>query len=149
MRERTRNNVPAIRRQVNIAAAQRAVWNALTTSEGLTSWWADEARIEPRAGGRVVIGNKNGEDQVTEERGFIHTWRPTSRLEIAFDNVGNSELKGTRLSFSLARDGDETLLAMVHSGGEALEEEGRRQALDDEWKRAFKALQSHLDQAPS
>jgi uncharacterized protein YndB with AHSA1/START domain len=149
MRERTRNNVPAIRRQVNIAAAQRAVWNALTTSEGLTSWWADEARIDPRAGGRVVIGNKNGEDQVTEERGFIHTWRPTSRLEIAFDNVGNSELKGTRLSFSLARDGDETLLAMVHSGGEALEEEARRQALDDEWKRAFKALQSHLDQAPS
>ncbi len=141
--------MPAIRRQVNIAAAQRAVWNALTTAEGLTSWWADEARIEPRAGGRVVIGNQNGDDGITEDRGFIHTWRPTSRLEIAFDNIGASEMKGARLSFSLARDGDETLLALVHAGGDALEDEARRQALDDEWKRAFKALQSHLDQAPS
>jgi uncharacterized protein YndB with AHSA1/START domain len=149
MRNCTRDNVPAIRRQVNIAAAQRAVWNALTTAEGLTSWWADEARIEPRAGGRVVIGNRNGDDGITEERGFIHTWRPTSRLEIAFDNIGASELKGTRLSFSLARDGDETLLALVHAGGDALEDEARRAALDDEWKRAFKALQAHLDQEPS
>ena len=45
----------AIRHQINIAAPIRTVWTALTTADGLMSWWADEARIDPRPGGRVVV----------------------------------------------------------------------------------------------
>lgn len=136
--------MPAIRRQINIAAPPRAVWKVLTTPEGLTRWWATEARVEPREGGRVVVAT-DGEGEAREGRGLIHTWRPTSHLEIAFDRMGDSDLKGSHVAFKLARDGDETRLTLVHSGGEALEDQVRRDSLDKAWARALTTLQSILD----
>lgn len=138
--------MPAIRRHIHIAAAPRAIWKALTTAEGLTGWLADEARIEPRKGGRVVLVNEDDEGNPVEERGMIHKWRPTSHLEIAWDNMGNFPTRGTTVSFQLAIDGDETRLSLVHSGrSEVLDDEERRSQLDTDWRRAFKSLQSMLD----
>ena len=45
----------AIRRHVYIANGARAVWRALTTSEGLEKWLAEDARVDGRKGGRVVL----------------------------------------------------------------------------------------------
>lgn len=137
--------MPAIRRQINIAAPPRAVWNVLSTGEGLARWFAHAARLEPREGGRVVL-SQEGAAETDEARGLIHTWRPTSHLEIAFDRVGGSELRGSHIAFKLARDGDESRLTMVHSGGEALEDDARRAALDKTWAQAFSTLQALLDQ---
>ena len=47
--------MPAIRRHVHIACPPRAVWRALTTADGLEKWLADEARVDGRKGGRVVL----------------------------------------------------------------------------------------------
>lgn len=136
--------MPAIRRQINIAAPPRAVWNVLTTGEGLTKWLASSARIDAREGGRVVLAaGAAGEEK--ESRGLVHTWRPTSHLEISFDRVGDSELRGSHVAFKLARDGDETRLNLVHSGGEALDDEARRGALDRVWAGALDKLQTLLD----
>lgn len=141
--------MPAIRRQINIATAPRTVWRALTTPEGLGGWWATagdaEARVEPREGGRIVFSTGEGE-AATEVRGIIHTWRPTSHLELAFDKVGTNELRGSITAFKLARDGSETRLTLNHSGGEALDDEARRSALDKAWDRALNALQAKLDE---
>jgi hypothetical protein len=60
--------------------------------------------------------------------------------------VGKYEGRGSRISFQVARDGDETRLSLVQSGGEALEDEERRAALDKEWRRDLKALQGMLDE---
>lgn len=139
----------AIRRQINIAAAPRTVWRALTTPEGLAGWWATaadtEARVEPREGGRIVFSTGEGE-AIAELRGIIHTWRPTSHLELAFDKVGSNELRGSLTAFKLARDGDETRLTLVHSGGEALDDVVRRAFLEKAWDKALNALQSRLDE---
>lgn len=137
--------MPAIRRQINIAASPRAIWRALTTSEGLASWWVDDARVEEREGGRVVLNTEDDDGNPVEERAMIHTWRPTSHLEFAFDKIGQSDYKGSRVAFKLARDGDETCLTLVHSGGEALEDEGKRATMDTAWRQALSALQASLD----
>lgn len=142
--------MPAIRRQINIATAPRNVWRALTTPEGLTSWWAtageqQEVRLEPREGGRVVFFTGAGEG-LAEVRGLVHTWRPTSHLELSFDKLGGNELRGSMAAFKLARDGTETRLTLVHSGGEALEDVARRSALDKAWDKALHALQEKLDE---
>ena len=136
--------MPAIRRHVHIACGARAVWSALTTSDGLEKWMADDARIDGRKGGRVVVSGTDF-DSENELCGMIHTWRPTSKLEISWDSVGTFELKGSSVAFQVARDGDETRLSIVHSGGEALEDEERRSALDAAWKTALETLQSLLD----
>jgi len=135
----------AIRRHVYIANGARAVWRALTTSEGLEKWLAEDARVDGRKGGRVVL---TGTDLDSEHDlvGIIHTWRPTSKLEISWDNVGASETKGSSVAFQVARDGEESRVSIVHSGGAALEDEERRAKLDQAWKVALETLQALLDE---
>lgn len=139
------NAMSAIRRHVYIATGARAVWRAITTAEGLEKWLAEEARIDARAGGRVVL---TGTDLDAEHEvvGLIHTWRPTSKLEISWDNIGAAETKGSSVLFQVARDGDETRVSIVHSGGSALDDEGRRAKLDNAWKVALETLQALLDE---
>jgi uncharacterized protein YndB with AHSA1/START domain len=135
----------AIREQINIAVGPRAVWNALTTVEGWTSFYADGGRIDPRKGGRVELISEDDDGEPISEVGFFHTFRPTSRLEICWDGVGKAETKGTTLSFNIARDGDETRLSLVHSGGGVLEDEERRAVLSKTWRQAFKSLRDALE----
>jgi uncharacterized protein YndB with AHSA1/START domain len=135
----------AIRRHVYIANGARAVWRALTTAEGMEKWLAEEARVDARPGGRVVLTGTDldGEHDLV---GLIHTWRPTSKLEISWDSIGAAETKGSSVAFQVARDGDETRVSIVHSGGEALNDEERRAKLDSAWKTALETLQALLDE---
>ncbi len=136
----------AIRQQINIAAPQRAVWNALTTPDGWTSWWADQARLEPRPGGRIVLVVEGDDGEPVEERGLFHDLRPTRKLEIAWDATSPAKTRGTRVSFTISRDGDETRLALVHTGAGVLEDDAAREALDKEWKEGLKTLRERLEQ---
>lgn len=135
----------SIRHQINIAASSRSVWNALTTAEGLASWWVDEARIDAREGGRIVLTSEGDDGEPVEEVGFVHAFRPTRKLEIAWDSASPAPTKGTRVQFQVARDGDETRLSVVHSGGGILDDEEANAELDKAWKSALKALRSTLE----
>ena len=130
----------SIRRQINIAASPRAIWNAFTTEEGWKSWYADEARIDARKGGRVTLTTEGDDGEPIQEVGLVLRYRPTSQLEIAWDSNSPAQTRGTTLSFQIARDGDETRVALVHSGGQILEDEESRDALEADWRRAFNAL---------
>lgn len=136
--------MPSIRRQILVAASPRQVWAALTTAEGLAGWLVDEARVDGRKGGRIVFTSQDDEGNPVEDRGMVHTWRPTSHLEIAFDTVGKAPLNGTRLAFQVAVDGKETRVALVHSGA-LLEDPEQHARLEKEWRAAFKSLQALLD----
>jgi len=137
--------MPSIRHQVNIAAAPRAVWRALTTAEGLMSWWVDEARVEARPGGRVVLTSEGDDGEPLEERGIFHELRPTRRIEIAWDSNSPAPTRGSRVQFSIARDGDETRVSLVHSGGEFLDDEEVRSDFDRTWRQALLGLRSVLE----
>lgn len=134
----------SIRRQINIAAPIRAVWKMLTTPEGWTGWYADEARIDARSGGRVTLVTEGDEGPV-EEVGLLHIFRPTSHLEISWDSRSPAPTRGTHLAFYLARDGEETRVSLVHSGGGVLEDEAARKGLDDTWRRALASLRDSLE----
>jgi uncharacterized protein YndB with AHSA1/START domain len=129
-----------IRRQIVIAATPRAVWNALTTPEGLATWLGADARIDARAGGRIVLKVLGS----GEETGFLHVWRPTAKLEINWDKASPGPWKGTFTQFQVARDGTETVLNVQHSGP-AFEDEAARGEADGVWKRAMVALRDGLE----
>lgn len=135
----------AIRQQINIARPIRAVWAALTTANGLKSWWADEARVDPRPGGRVVVVTEGDDGEPMEERGILHELRPTRKIEIAWDSNSPALTKGTRLTFQLARDGEETRVSLVHTGRGVLEDEEAREVLDKDWRRALRTLRDALE----
>ena len=135
----------SIRQQINIAANPRAVWNAIATADGWTSWYADEARIDGRKGGRIELIGEDDEGEPLSEFGVVLTYRPTSRLEICWDTTSPAPTKGTSLTFNVARDGGETRLSLVHSGGRVLEDEEARGEIEKTWRRAFKSLRSALE----
>lgn len=136
--------MPSIRRHVNIATTPRLVWNALTTAEGLTRWLVDEARVDGRMGGRVLWTHEGAEGEPVHGYGTIHKWRPTATLEITWDKGGGFPLQGCRTVFQVARDGDETRLAVVISGP-SLDDEALRTIIDKEWGRDLKTIQEQLD----
>ena len=135
----------AIRQQINIARPIRAVWTALTTADGLMSWWADDARVDARPGGRVVVFTEGDDGEPMEERGILHELRPTRKIEIAWDSNSPALTRGTRLLFQLARDGEETRVSLVHSGRGVLEDEEARDTLDKDWRRALRSLRDSLE----
>ena len=135
----------AVRQQINIAAGPRKVWRAFTTAEGLCSWWADEARVEAREGGRIVVTTEGDDGEPQEERGLFHVLRPTRRIEIAWDKNAKVPTAGTRIAVQVARDGDETRVSIVHSGTAVDEDEELRDTLDGDWRRALRALRSSLE----
>ncbi len=135
----------SIRQQINIDAGLREVWNALSTVDGWTSWYADDARVDARKGGRITLSAIGDDGEPVDEVGIFLTFRPTRKLEVAWDATSPAPTKGTTLSFQVARDGDETRLALVHSGGGILEDEDARDALVKEWRQAFHALRDHLE----
>lgn len=136
--------MPAIRRHVNIATTPRKVWAAITTSDGLTSWLLDDARVDARSGGRIMWEHEGFDGEPVQGHGTIHKIRPTSTLEITWDRGGDFPAQGCRLQFRVSRDGDETRLALVLSGP-TLDDPELREALDKEWGRDLRALQSSLD----
>lgn len=135
----------AIRQQINIAAPQRTVWTALTSADGWKTWWADEARVDSREGGRIVLVSEGPDGKPVEERGIFHDVRPTRRLEIAWDANSPAPTRGTRLQFTISRDGDETRLALVHSGGGVLDDDEARDSLEREWREALRTLRQTLE----
>ena len=135
----------SIRQQINIAASTRAVWRAITTADGLKSWWVDEARVDQREGGRVVVSSEDDEGNTVEEFGILHTLRPTRKVEIFWDKNSPAPTKGTRISFQLASDRDETKVLLIHSGGGILEDEEERASLEKGWRQALKSLRDVLE----
>ena len=135
----------AIRHQINVATNPRAVWRALTTEEGITSWWVDKARVDARSGGRIVLTSEGDDGTPVEERGMFHEVRPTRKIEIAWDANSPAATKGSRIEFQVARDGDETRVHVVHSGGALMEDEAFRKTMDDSWRQALQSLRQALE----
>jgi uncharacterized protein YndB with AHSA1/START domain len=136
--------MPAVRQQINIAVPVRTVWKALTTEEGVTSWWVDGARVDARPGGRIVLHSEGDDGEAVEERGMFHEVLPTRRIEIAWDGNSPAPTKGSRVEFSVARDGTETRVSVVHSGT-MFDTDQIRSAADKTWKQALHALRDYLE----
>lgn len=135
----------SVRQQITIAAPMRTVWNAITTEKGLTAWWSRDARVDAREGGRIVLTH-DGEERDLEERGVFHRVRPTRHIDIKWDNVGSAPSKGSTLNIQLGRDGGEVKVHIVQSGGESLEDEEAREAIDADWQARLLRLRESIEE---
>jgi uncharacterized protein YndB with AHSA1/START domain len=135
----------SVRQQINIAVGPRRVWGALTTVEGLCSWWATSARVDPREGGRIVMENTNDEGDKVERMGLFLSFRPTRRLEIKWDGGVNNDAKGTSVNFHIARDGDETRVNIVQTGESISDDEEEGASLEKAWKVTLLSLREALE----
>lgn len=135
-----------IERTVWLARGQAAVWEAVTTAEGLASWFGDRAEIDLRPGGvaRLKWTDLRSEAELRVERVepphvFAFTW--------PMHGVPTDDPRRSYVEFTLTADGDGTLLTVVETGFAQLDDAHHGTAYDghtEGWGRELGELVDHL-----
>jgi uncharacterized protein YndB with AHSA1/START domain len=103
-----------IERVVDIAHPPGAVWAALTTAEGLGTWFGEKAGIELRPGGAAWMGWHDGYtaemrvERVEEPTVFGFTWQ--------IKGLPSDDPRRTYVEFTLEPVGAGTRLTVVETG---------------------------------
>jgi uncharacterized protein YndB with AHSA1/START domain len=137
-----------IERTVDIARPPAAVWTALTTAEGLGSWFGDRATIDLRPGGTGLLEWKEGPtvdlrvERVEEPQVFGFTWR--------INGLPDDDPRRTYVEFTLEPTDTGTRLTVVESGFAQLSDDAYRNAYDGNtrgWASELGELVDYLDAA--
>jgi len=137
-----------IERVVDIAHPPAKVWAALTTADGLSSWFGNEAAIDLRPGGSARMTFTSGHradmrvERVEEPTVFGFTWH--------IFGLPDDDPRRTYVEFTLEPTSAGTRLTMVESGFAQLPEDTYRQAYDGNangWVSELGELVDYLDAA--
>jgi uncharacterized protein YndB with AHSA1/START domain len=137
-----------IERTVQLAHPPAKVWAAITTAEGLGTWFGDEASIDLRPGGAAQLKWTGGPtvelrvERVEEPAVFGFTW--------AIYGLPEDDERRTYVEFALEPAGTGTRLTVVESGFAQLPEDAYRKAFDANtkgWASELGELADYLDAA--
>ena len=134
-----------IERTIELAQPPAEVWAALTTAEGLASWFGDEAEIDLRPGGAARMSWKGGPsvemrvERAEEPRVFAYTW--------PIYGLPEDDPRRTYVEFTLEPSGPGTQLTVTETGFAQLPEDAHRKAFDgntDGWRKGLDELAGYL-----
>jgi len=137
-----------IERTVELAHPPARVWAALTTAEGLGSWFGNEATIDLRPGGSARMTWNDGPtvemrvERVEEPTVFGFTWQ--------IYGLPEDDPRRTYVEFTLEPVGSGTRLTVVESGFAQLPPDAYAAAYDGNtkgWASELAELVSYLDAA--
>jgi len=137
-----------IERTVELAHPPAEVWAALTTAEGLGTWFGNEATIDLRPGGSARMRWTGGPtvelqvERVEEPAVFGFTW--------PIYGLPEDDPRRTYVEFTLEPAGPGTRLTVVESGFAQLPEDAYRTAYDGNaqgWAKELGELAAYLDAA--
>ena len=137
-----------IERTLEVAHPPATVWAALTTADGLASWFGHEASIDLRPGGVATMTWKSGDradmriERVEEPTIFGFTWH--------IYGLPEGDPRRTYVEFTLEPAGAGTRLTVVESGFAQLPEDAYRKAYDgntEGWASELGELVAYLDAA--
>ena len=137
-----------IERTVEVAHPPDAVWAALTTAEGLGTWFGDEATIDLRPGGAAQMSWTGGPtadmrvERVEEPTVFAFTWH--------IYGLPEDDPRRTHVEFTLEPVDGGTRLTVVETGFAQLPEDLYTTAYDGNtrgWARELDDLVAYLDAA--
>jgi uncharacterized protein YndB with AHSA1/START domain len=137
-----------IERTLELAHPPKAVWAAITTAEGLGTWFGNQATIDLRPGGEASMSWTEGGnasmrvERVEEPTVFGFTWR--------IYGLPDDDPRRTYVEFTLEPVGAGTRLTVVETGFAQLTDDGHRAAFDgntEGWMRELDELVAYLDAA--
>ena len=135
-----------IERAVQLARPPERVWAALTTAEGLGTWFGHRAEIDLRVGGQAQLTWDSGDtatltiERLEPPRVFGFTW-PVSGLP-------EGDPRRTYVEFTLEPTSIGTTLTMVESGFAQLPDAEHKAAFPgntEGWTRELGELVAYLD----
>jgi uncharacterized protein YndB with AHSA1/START domain len=99
--------------EIEIDAPPEAVWKAISSGEELTRWYAEEARVEQRAGGENWISWGEGQELGNQNL----KWEPGKRLTVGSPNHETAtDWQAIVVDFEIETRGGRTVLKLVQSG---------------------------------
>jgi uncharacterized protein YndB with AHSA1/START domain len=137
-----------IERTIEIAHPPARVWAALTTPDGLSAWFGNQAAIDLRPGGSASMKWDSGHtadmrvERVEEPTVFAFTWH--------IFGLAEDDPRRTYVEFTLEPYGAGTRLTVVESGFAQLAEDAYRKAYDGNtqgWASELGELVDYLDAA--
>jgi uncharacterized protein YndB with AHSA1/START domain len=135
-----------IERTVQLTHPPERVWQALTTAEGLGTWFGQSAEVDLRLGGLVKLTWLSGDtatltiERLEPPHVFGYTWHMYGLPE--------GDPRRTYVEFTLEPAGSGTTLTMVESGFAQLPEEEHTKAFSgntDGWAHELGELVAYLD----
>jgi uncharacterized protein YndB with AHSA1/START domain len=135
-------------RTIDLAHSPAKVWAAITTAEGLGTWFGNGAAIDLRPGGLASMTWTSGDraemrvERVEEPVIFAFTWH--------INGLPDDDPRRTYVEFVLEPLGDETRLTVSESGFAQLPEDARDKAFDGNtqgWASELGELVDYLDAA--
>ncbi|MFC9875020.1 SRPBCC domain-containing protein [Nocardia salmonicida] len=135
-------------RTVELAHPPAKVWAAITTAEGLGSWFGNTAEIDLRPGGDMRMTWKEGfaadmrVERVEEPSVFGYTW--------PINGLPDDDPRRTYVEFNLEPLGDGTRLTVTETGFAQLPDEAHKEAFEGNvggWKSELGELVEYLDAA--
>jgi uncharacterized protein YndB with AHSA1/START domain len=94
-----------------IKGSAAVVFAAISTPEGLDSWWTKTCQGTPREGAEYDLGFGQGYDW----RALVTQCAPESVFELKMVHA-DDDWRGSSLNFKLTGDGDNTQVVFRHSG---------------------------------
>lgn len=136
-----------IERTLQLNHPPERVWQALTTAEGLGTWFGNKAEVDLRVGGQATLAWDSGDtatliiERVEPPRVFGYSW-PVSGLP-------EGDPRRTYVEFTLEPTSAGTTLTMVETGFGQLPDAGaHKQAYSgntDGWTHELGELVAYLD----
>jgi len=110
--------MPELRHQIPIEAPPEKVYAALATQAGLRSWWTADTKADEKVGGKAEFG--------FDKRAIVFRMK-IEKLEpgksVVWSCHGDQpEWNGTKLTWTLEKDGKGTTVRFNHSGWKATTE---------------------------
>ena len=102
--------------QLEVPASVPEVWKAFTTTDGLTSWLAPQAKVELRPGGDWIVSFPGGR---STGGGTIVSYVPEKEIvlsALAPDQFPHVRAERTRAVFSFEARGDSTVVRLTQTG---------------------------------
>ena len=137
-----------IERTLELAHPPAKVWAAITSPEGLGTWFGDQATIDLRPGGSAQMTWTGGDvvdmrvERVEEPAVFGFTWR--------IDGLPEDDPRRTYVEFTLTPAGAGTRLTVVETGFAQLPDDAHRKAFEGNtrgWASELGELATYLDAA--
>ncbi|GGN72389.1 SRPBCC domain-containing protein [Nocardia rhizosphaerihabitans] len=135
-------------RTVELAHPPAKVWAAITTAEGLASWFGNTAEIDLRPGGDMRMTWNEGfaadmrVERVEEPTVFGYTW--------PINGLPDEDPRRTYVEFTLEPVGAGTRLTVVETGFAQLPDDLHKEAFEGNvggWKSELGELVEYLDAA--